>query len=313
MVDNWGVSSTGTWEGAALYRRRSTLVADDSLTLYGIGNPGDLSGSVAYELPVDSYGGRLGASYAYTNTRILNGPYESLDIAGRSQTGNVHFTQPFYANENWLLSGIVNWWTVDSVNNEGDVLQSTDLTNKGGPGVEVSYVDGVKLADVTLQYAYGGTRFQVIDAFNRFNILSGTYRFQYALPAGFSANLAGAWQYAPTSVLSPDQLLTLGGATSVRGYDANLVAGFSGGYEQFDLHKDVGSLVKGLDLFGFVDAGSVSSPHTERKTLVGLGVGGSYTMGHWATLQVETAWPLERVVANQSNFEVYVRLVFHAI
>jgi hemolysin activation/secretion protein len=313
VVDNWGLNSTGVYEGEALFRRRSFVVPDDSLTIYGIGNPGDLSGDVNYQLPIDRFGGRLGLGYGYTRTRVLYGPYRSLAITGHSQFGSVQLNQPFYANERWLLSGLLNWSIISSSTDQGDTLQTTDLTNKGGPGLLVSYIDAKTVAELTFSYAYGGTHYGLIDSSSRFNLLSGTYQFRYLLPADFSMNLAGAWQYTGASVLPPDQLLSIGGPTSVRGYDANLVAGFSGGYDQFELHKDVTPLVKGLNLFSFVDAGTVSAPSTSNKTLLGVGFGTSYAIGRWVDIQLETGWPLERVVPNQSSFAVYFRVIVHAI
>jgi hemolysin activation/secretion protein len=296
-----------------LYRRHSLVVPDDAITLYGLGNSGDLSGNLTYDLPVDSFGGRFGGSYGYTHTRVLHGPYQSLDINGYSQFGSFQFSQPVYANENWLLSGLANWSIISTVSNQGDVRQTEDLTNKGGPGARVSYVDAQTFADLTFSYAYGDARYDVLDSSSTFNMLSGTYRFRRSLFDGFSASAVGAWQKVWVSELPPDQLMSIGGASSVRGYDSNLVAGFSGAYGQFEVHKDASPILKGLDVFAFADAGTVSSPSTESETLLGIGFGSSYAFSHWATVQVDAGWPLRHVVPDQSNFTVDFRLIVHAL
>ena len=313
IADNWGLTSTGVWEGSALYRHRSLLFTDDAITLYGVGNPGDLSGDLSYETPVDDFGGRFGFSYGYTHTQVLHGPYELLDIKGHSQFGSIQFSQPVYADEHWLLAGLASASIISTVSSQGDFVQTKDLTKKGGPGGRISYVDAETYANLTLSYAYGEARYEFLDSSSTFNMLSGTYQFRRVFPGGFWARAVGAWQKVWASQLPPDQLMSIGGASSVRGYDSNLVAGFDGAYGQFEMHKDASLVLKGLDLYAFLDAGTASSPSTERETLIGAGVGASYAFSHWANLEVDAGWPLRRVVPDQSTFAAYVRLIVHAL
>lgn len=311
--DNWGLNSTGVWEGAALYRHRSLVATDDAITLYGIGNKGNLSGNVIYDVPVGDFGGRVGASYGYTRTHVLYGPYQSLDITGHSQFGSVQFSQPVYADESWLLAGLANASIISTVSNQGSFEQTKDLTKKGGPGARISYLDTQTLADLTLSYAYGEARYELLDSSSTFNMLSGTYRLRRVLPAGFWATAAGAWQKVWASQLPPDQLMSIGGASSVRGYDSNLIAGFNGVYGQFELHKDASAVLKGFEVYAFLDSGAVTSPNTASETLVGAGVGASYAYSHWTNIQVDAGWPLKNVVPDQSKFTVDVRLIVHAL
>jgi hemolysin activation/secretion protein len=301
--DNWGLTSTGVWEGSALYRHRSLVTPDDAVTLYGLGNTGNLSGNAIYDVPVDDFGGRFGVSYGY----------KSLDITGHSQFGSLQFGQPVYADENWLLAGLANASIISTVSNQGDFVQTKDLTKKGGPGARISYLDAQTLADLTFSYAYGEARYDLLDSSSTFNMLSGTYRVRRALPEGFWATAAGAWQKVWASELPPDQLMSIGGVSSVRGYDSNLIAGFSGAYGQFELHKDASAVLKGFEVYAFLDSGTVSSPNTERETLVGAGIGASYAYSHWTNIQVDAGWPLRTVVPDQSKFTVNVRLIVHAL
>jgi hemolysin activation/secretion protein len=312
-VDNWGLNSTGTAEGAFLYRRATVIVPDDRLTLYGIGNPGDLSGNIGYNLPVGTYGGRFGVSYGITQTRVLNGPYQNLEIKGHSQTGSFDLSQPLIATEKWLMSGLLNLSVIASENTQGSFTQTSDLTKKGGPGLLISYIDPTTTAQITTNYAYGSTQYDTLGNSGSFNLLTGTYGVTQALPFAFSLNIDGAWQQTGVARLAPDQLFELGGPNSVRGYQSNLVAGFSGAYAQVELHRDMSALVNKLDLFGFVDAGRVYSPQTPEKKLLGVGIGADYAVGKWANIQLMTGWPLEQVAPGQSNIMVYFRIVFHAL
>lgn len=312
-VDNWGLNSTNNNEASFLYRRTSLLVADDRFTMYGIGNDGNLDGNVGYNLPVGNYGGRLGVNYGLMQTRVLHGPYQSLEIDGHAQVGSVDFSHPLFANENWLVSGLLNFSVISSANTQAGVTQTSDLTKKGGPGLLVSYLGPLTSAQITGTYAYGGTEYNTLGNSSSFNMVSGTFNLTQLLPVGLSFVVNGAWQETSVQRLSPDQLFQIGGPTSVRGYEADYVAGFSGFFSQFELHKDAASITPGLDLFSFLDMGRVYAPATPEKKLMGFGFGGNYAFDRWANLQVAAGWPLQQVAPGQSPMMVYFRLVLHAM
>ncbi len=312
-VDNWGLNSTGTNEASFLYRRTSLLVADDRFTMYGIGNDGNLDGNVGYNVPVGLYGGRFGVNYGLMQTRVLHGPYQSLEIDGHAQVGSMDFSQPLFANEHWLVSGLLNFSVISSANTQAGVTQTSDLTKKGGPGLLLSYLGPLTSAQMTMTYAYGSTEYDTLSNAGSFGMLAGTFNLTQMLPVGLSFVVNGGWQQTSVQRLAPDQLFQLGGPTSVRGYEADYVAGFSGFFSQFELHKDAASITPGLDLFSFLDMGRVYAPATTEKKMMGFGFGANYAFERWANLQVATGWPLQQVAPGQSPMMVYFRLVLHAM
>jgi len=63
FYDNQGISTTGEDEGGVFYKLHGLLGMDDRLTFYGVGSEGNLNGNVAYNIPFDDWGGRIGVSY----------------------------------------------------------------------------------------------------------------------------------------------------------------------------------------------------------------------------------------------------------
>ncbi|WP_431206562.1 ShlB/FhaC/HecB family hemolysin secretion/activation protein [Bradyrhizobium betae] len=55
-------------------------------------------------------------------------------------------------------------------------------------------------------------------------------------PANFSTNLLASWQYTQEKLLPGDQIFSIGGPTTVRGYPSNAASGDSGYYFNAELH-----------------------------------------------------------------------------
>jgi hemolysin activation/secretion protein len=313
FVDNYGVDSTDRNEGGALYRRTGLLTEDDRLTLYMLGNNGDIDGNIAYNAPANTFGGRIGLSYGRNHIHVIQGPYEGLGISGDAQTGSFDISQPFYATPNWLVSGLLNVSAISSSTTQSGFQQSKDNTLKGGPGMLVSYIDPFRAALATVNYAYGSTDFQVVSQSRTFNIASGSLAASQALPLGFSLVFNGAWQETGARLLAPDLLFELGGANSVRGYKANVVAGNSGYYFNAEVHEDLSRWVPKLDVFGFLDQGAAFAPSPSQTELLGMGGGVGYTAFDRLSLQLSAGAPLTKVSPQQPGAVFYFRVVLHAL
>jgi hemolysin activation/secretion protein len=313
FADNYGVDSTDRNEGGLLYRHTGLLAEDDRFTLYALGNDGNIDGNLAYNVPVDDFGGRLNFSYGRNHIKVIQGPYEGLGITGNSQIGSVDFSQPVFATPNWVVGGLLDFTAITSNTTQSGFEQSSDRTLKGGPGLSVSYLDPSRAALATVNYANGSTSFGVVDQSAAFNLLSGTASATQALPLGFSLVFNAAWQQTSARVLAPDLLFELGGANSVRGYKANVVAGNSGYYFNAELHEDLSRWVPKLEVFGFLDQGTAYAPSPSETRLLGMGGGIGYTAFDRVTLQLSAGAPLYHVTPNQPGAVVYFRVVVHVL
>jgi hemolysin activation/secretion protein len=118
------------------------------------------------------------------------------------------------------------------------------------------------------------------------------------------------WQYSPAKLLPGDQIFSIGGPTTVRGYPTNSVAGDSGYFVNAELHYDWSALVKGLDAYVFSDWGAVYSTVPAVVELNSVGVGASYTPTPPLTFEASYAVPLKLALPTQRHYEAYGRFIF---
>ena len=133
------------------------------------------------------------------------------------------------------------------------------------------------------------------------------------LPENFSVSTLGSWQYTQEKLLPGDQLFTIGGPTTVRGYPTNAVGGDSGYYTNFELHYDWSQLIKGLDTFVFIDTGAVYSTAPAEVDLTSSGVGLSWTPVPAITFEASIGFPWRDAVPDQPRNEAYGRVVFRPL
>jgi hemolysin activation/secretion protein len=146
-----------------------------------------------------------------------------------------------------------------------------------------------------------------------FNTYTGTAVASAAGPANFSASVLGSWQYSPTHLLPGDQIFSIGGPTTVRGYPTNAVAGDSGYYVNAELHYNWSTWLKGLDTYLFTDWGAVFSTFPGIVELSSVGGGFSWTFAPSLTLEASYATPLKLALSTQRHYEAYTRLTFRPL
>ena len=172
---------------------------------------------------------------------------------------------------------------------------------------------GEKLAfSVSPYFAHATTDLNAVGGRQDMSFFAGSASVTGLLPGGLVLQGSGSWQVASQLLVPGDQLFQIGGASTVRGYDANAAAGGSGYYGSVELHKDLSSVFKGLDLFAFVDHGQVFSTSPASTSLTGIGGGVSYSFGQRASFTVTGAFPVGEKLAGQPDFTLFGRLVVKA-
>jgi hemolysin activation/secretion protein len=314
FTDNQGVKSTGRYQGGMYYKSAGALGFDDRFTFYGTTAQGNLNGSVSYNVPVNYWGGRLGVSYTQGAIRTVDGPFRTLDITGESQVGSVNFSQPVFVNDSWLV--LVN--AAQSLGKSDTWLSETKITDdrskKTTAGVSVTQSGTDYSITVSPAFNYVDSHSDVTDLNRYFNVYSATANLLVRLPANFSFSATGSGQYTQERLLPGDQLFQIGGPTTIRGYPTNTVAGDSGYYINYELHNNLTNVVKGLDVYAFVDMGEVFSTFPARTALYSAGFGLSYTPQAWVTFEGSVGVPWKQVVADQiPGYQIYFRGVFRPL
>jgi hemolysin activation/secretion protein len=316
FTDNQGVKSTGRYQSGVYYHSSGALGFDDRFTFYGTAAQGNLNGTVSYNVPVNYWGGRLGASYTQGAIRVVDGPFRGLDVTGASQLGALNFSQPVLATDDWLVLANVaqalgtsrSWITPE-------YKTVDDHTRKSTAGFSVTRSSGNDYAiSVSPAYNYVESHSEISGLNRYFNVYSATANLLVRLPANFSLSASGSGQFTQERLLPGDQLFQIGGPTTIRGYPTNAVAGDSGYYVNYELHNNLSNVVKGLDVYSFVDMGEVFSTFPARTALYSAGFGLSYTPHASVTLEGSIGVPWKQVVADQvPGYQIYFRGVFRPL
>ena len=313
FVDNQGIQNTGRFEGGMFYRRHGLFGVDDRLTFYGVRSDGNLNGNVAYNIPVNPWGGRVGVSYTQGNIKIREGPFVALDVSGRSTQASINVSQPAWVTQNWLL--LLNAAQTDgnTVSRFSTVAVTSDRYQRSTGGFALTNSGNNYSITVAPSMNYIEWHDYILNGNRTFNTYTGSAIATVAGPANFSANLLGSWQYSPTKLLPGDQIFSIGGPTTVRGYPTNAVAGDSGYYVNAELHYNWSAILKGLDTYIFTDWGAVYSTFPGIVELTSVGVGFSWAMAPSLTFEGSYATPLKLAISTQRHYEAYGRFIFRPL
>ncbi|MDI3559415.1 ShlB/FhaC/HecB family hemolysin secretion/activation protein [Bradyrhizobium sp. Arg816] len=314
FTDNQGVENTGRWEGGAFYKRHGLFGVDDRLTFYGVRADGNLNGNVAYNIPVNPWGGRVGVSYTEGKIKIIQGPFVALDVTGRSSQAAVNFSQPLWVTQDWLV-------LFNAAETEGKTVSrfaTVDVTNdhydKATAGLSVTKSGNAYSITVSPAVNYIEWQDHVLSNNRTFNTYTGSLIATSAAgPANFSANVLASWQYTQEKLLPGDQVFSIGGPTTVRGYPSNSASGDSGYYFNAELHYNWSQWLKGFDTYIFTDWGAVYSTFPGITELGSVGVGFSWTYASFMTFEANYATPLKMAVSTQNHYEAYGRVIFRPL
>jgi hemolysin activation/secretion protein len=322
FADNQGVEQVGRYEYGMFYKRSGVLGIDDRLTFYGTKSEephGNKNGNLAYNVPFNPWGGRIGVSYTQGETNIIHGPFADLRIKGDTWLGSVNMSQPAWVDDHWLL--LANLATTYQITESrlSDVKTTDTRTQKrtagfsltnSGEYYSVSFAPAANLQETVDEIAKAVGVGQVNKVYALYN---GTMNGLLQLPLNFSVSSLGGWQYTTARPLPGDQLFQIGGPTTVRGYPTNTVAGFSGYYANLELHRNMTDVITGLDAYLFFDRGEVWSSFPSHTWMESAGGGVSWTYFPAVTIEAFAGAPLKRVLDDERKYQAYFRLILRPL
>ncbi|MGY4487008.1 hemolysin activation/secretion protein [Bradyrhizobium sp. LM3.2] len=314
FTDNQGAENTGRWEGGAFYKRHGLFGVDDRLTFYGVRSDGNLNGNAAYSVPVNPWGGRVGVSYTEGKIKIIQGPFVALDVTGRSSQAAVNFSQPVWVSQNWLVLLNAAETEGKTVSRFATVAVTQDHYDKATAGLSVTNSGNTYSITVSPAVNYIEWQDHVLGNNRAFNTYTGSLIATSAAgPANFSTNVLASWQYTQEKLLPGDQIFSIGGPTTVRGYPSNSASGDSGYYFNAELHYNWSSWLRGFDAYIFTDWGAVYSTFPGITELGSVGVGFSWTYASFLTFEANYATPLKMAVSTQNHYEAYGRVILRPL
>lgn len=313
FVDNQGVRTTGRGEAGVYYKLHGLAGIDDRLTFYGVKSEGNLNGNVAYNVPINPWGGRLGVSYTQGKIKIVQGPFTSLDVTGNSNQAGINFGQPLFVNDAWLVQANAAYVYGNSESDFSDVTVSSDRYGKATAGAAITWSGANYWVSVSPAFNAIDWHDKILGGDRSFDTFTGAANALVKLPFAFSATFLGSWQYTSEKLLPGDQLFSIGGPTTVRGYPTNAASGDKGYYFNLELHRDMSDVLRGLDLFAFTDSGATYSTFPGHTQLDSSGFGLSWTPYSSITFEASIGFPWRNVVPNQNDAEFYGRVTIRPL
>lgn len=313
FADNQGVQTTGRNEAGIYYKRHGLFGVDDRLTFYGVKSEGNINGNVAFNVPFNPWGGRVGVSYTQGRIKIVQGQFTSLDVTGKSNQTALNIAQPVWMNEVFTLQANGAYAYGGSQSDFSAVTVSESRYSKNTGGLSLSAIGNSYNLSFSPSFNSVNWHDKVLGGERSFNTFTGSLSSGLQLPAQFSVSLLGSWQYTWEKLLPGDQLFSAGGPTTVRGYATNAASGDSGYYANFELHRNMSDIIKGLDIYAFVDTGAVFSTFPQVTQLDSAGVGMSWTPFAPVTFEASVGIPWRTVIVGQSNYEFYGRVTLRPL
>lgn len=249
--DNAGNSDTGKYRGGLTWQNSSLSGKRDSLAITALGAKGTLAGSIAYNLPIDNKGTRLGISYDKNQTNVIAGPFESLDIKGNVYDAALTLSRPVIVKTNFKADAFLELHAKKSNTYFSDAeLLNTDVRTLIA-GYATQLVEKNSLLYIRHDLTTGSKSFGGDKEFYKYNI---SVVRQKQLSGDRLLMLRAAGQFAIGQNLPSSEQFSLGGMNTVRGYSESLITGDKGYLLSAELQFPISgsAKIKGL---AFIDHG----------------------------------------------------------
>ncbi|MEG3919576.1 ShlB/FhaC/HecB family hemolysin secretion/activation protein [Microcoleus sp. T3_A4] len=335
-IDNYSPPSVGSERlGVSLRHRNITGNGDELAGAYyrslGDSDVFDFS----YRVPLNAMNGTLQLRAAPNRNSIVQAPFDTFDISGKSHLFEVSYRQPLRRTpiEEFALSAGFTYQT-------GRTFVAGEPTPFGiGPDSNgVTTTSAIKLGQdyirrdpqgawaVRSQFTIGTSLFDATqnegsDPDGQFFSWLGQVQRVQRLNDKHLLILQADLQLSANSLL-PSQQFVIGGGQSLRGYRQNVRSGDNGFRvsieDRITLQRDASGNPK-LQLAPFLDAGTVwnvaNNPNTltNQTFLAGLGLGVIWEPIQRVNLRVDYAFPLVRISDKGDNLQdkgIYFNIIY---
>ncbi|MEG4417237.1 ShlB/FhaC/HecB family hemolysin secretion/activation protein [Microcoleus sp. LAD1_D5] len=335
-IDNYSPPSVGSERlGVSLRHRNITGKGDELAGAYyrSIGDSDVFDFS--YRVPLNAMNGTLQLRAAPNRNSIVQEPFDSFDISGKSHLFEVSYRQPLRRTpiEEFALSAGFTYQTGRTFVAGEPVSFGIREESKG-----VSTTSAIKLGQdyirrdpqgawaVRSQFTIGtslfdATQYEGSDPDGQFFSWLGQVQRVQRLNDKHLLILQADLQLSANSLL-PSQQFVIGGGQSLRGYRQNVRSGDNGFRvsieDRITLQRDASGNPK-LQLAPFLDAGTVwnvaNNPNklTNQTFLAGVGLGVIWEPIQRVNLRVDYAFPLVRISDKGDNLQdngIYFNIIY---
>ncbi|MBL8492364.1 MAG: ShlB/FhaC/HecB family hemolysin secretion/activation protein, partial [Rhodocyclaceae bacterium] len=280
---------------------------------------GQESRSVAYGVPINTWGGRANLGLYDDRTAMKEGPLRSLRITGHSTASILSIRQPVHVGATFEVDLVGGGKSRRNTSWISNVFLSRTDTMDRNLGVEAQVFGADSGWSASYVRSVGEAR---TVAWDGFRVDRGSLRHYRDIGGGLSFRGALAWQASPQAGLPSSEQLFIGGEGSVRGYPVGLYSGDKGQTVSLELHHPLvepgGSGGLGADGFLFVDYGRVKPQRPPASTLrsfealTGLGWGLNLQLGRHVSARLVFGYGATRVPLQPRSYDVTLQVVASA-
>lgn len=230
FTDNAGREESGLYRTGMVLSNNSLFGHREALVLNPTWTRGTMAGSASFTMPVDTWGTRVGVSYSKNQTNIISGPYEALDIDGESSDIGVSLTSPLFLDAKRKIDGYIEFHSKKSDTSffGNNLLDTKTRTLTAGESFRV-------VSDKTIWYSQlSATGVSSTQQDNYTDKHFSRYNLSVIRQQEVSKDTSLIWrlsaQLSPDAQLPSTEQFSLGGMSSVKGFEESLVSGDQGYY-----------------------------------------------------------------------------------
>ena len=251
FLDNGGRNETGLYRAGVNYARNSVFGVQDTLSAGATYAPGSQGVSVSYSLPVGAKGAKVSLSCNASQTEIIVGELQPIDVVGVATDLGLRATYPFVVNPGKTVSGFVGWRAKQSDHYFSGVNLVRTMLQIASLGVSAQFRGEKHVWDADGDVS--SVNVQAPDTWS-FITLSGSVMWQRSVWRQGILTCKGAFQVANAELLPSSEQYAIGGASSIRGYPPGARMGDKGYSLSVELSYPIFKWLRGTAL---VDHGGV--------------------------------------------------------
>ncbi|MCW5624064.1 MAG: ShlB/FhaC/HecB family hemolysin secretion/activation protein [Burkholderiales bacterium] len=315
--DNAGREEIGRTRLGLVFNARNVFGRSDPLTVSATGADGTAGGSIAYSLPITTFGTRLGLQYDASAIDIRRGPFAALDITGTASNAGIQLIQPLVGTLTRKVNFFVGYNTKDSITKFGGTPVTRADTRNISIGVDAQGFSATDFWYTRHAVTIGTTQWGGDQDFVKYN---ADALWSRSHDNGLVTQLRGSVQLTSNQQIPTFEQFFVGGMATVRGYQEGVLIGprgwFASGELQFPLWSSpnrpagapLGDRLRGvmfLDHGAAVPASSSGQTLDWKHTLWSTGFGLLYNFSRFCSGRIMLGLPLADRSPAQDDWVVH--------
>lgn len=310
FANNHGYASTGEVTAGLIYRHHGALGLDDAFLAFLSHSEGSRAVSLAYDLPFNRLGGRVGLRAGSSQAKVVAGAFAGIRSQGDSDNVHLTLSQPLWSSRDWLWTAHLSHGKHQSVNTVSGVFLNENQVTSTRVELTAEYAAPHRTVHLGLNAQQITSEMLGTPKRDRFTVWGGSWLLNQTWTTGFNTTLGGAWQHAQRNGLPSSHVFQIGGPSTVRGYTQGELAGDGGVFLSLQGNQRVSPT---LTLYGFIDHGRIDASFRQPEQLTSIGAGAIWSIHRQLTGELSLGLPMRNVRPGQDKALLHGRLIWSVL